>query len=258
LLVALAAAALLVAPSAAVAAVPLNPYAGKGADVSSPQGTALPTTPGNFGIVGVNSGRPYRTNTFFPQQYDWARDRAVASATVPAQPPSIYMNLAAPVGKSATQERTSTPLSCKPGDTACKGYNYGYNAAADALQTAGSRMAATWWIDVETANSWLGTDVNRRTIQGAVDYLRGKQLQVGIYSYPSAWSSVTGGWQATDAAGTPLPAWFAGTDKTRCPGDPDLANASLGLVAASSFTGGPLWLVQNASGATNGDRACSS
>ena len=99
----------------------------------------------------------------------------------------------------------------------------------------------TWWLGIETTNSWNAKDaLNRTTIQGVVEALKKKGVPtVGIYSAPSAWNSLTGSWKNN------LPVWFAGTSSTKC------ADAQ-----ASSFTGGPVPVVQTASGVSNGDTVC--
>jgi len=158
---------------------------------------------------------------------------------------SVYMNLSAPVGKTATQN-TSGPQACGHGDKVCEALNYGWNAAAYAYKQATGNgytssaggLATIWWLDIETANSWSGrTDVNRGSIQGATNYLVGQHLTVGIYSAPSMWNSITGTWTTNGQS-----AWYAGNSLTGC--------------NVSSFTGGPLWVVQNSSGTTNGDQGC--
>jgi hypothetical protein len=59
---------------------------------------------------------------------------------------------------------------------------------------------------------------------------------VGIYSTPSLWKTIPGGYRNANR-----PVWV-----------PSGGSASCG----TGFTGGPIWLVQTASGASNGDLAC--
>ncbi len=236
LVVALVVTAILPLSGSALANV--GPYTGLGYDISYPQCSGPITTtsfPGNsFAVIGVNHGRPYTTNECFADEF----------AKAPTMR-SVYMNLAAPIGKSATADRTSVPKICQLGDRACKGYNYGFNAAKDAYATSGSQ-GGIWWLDIETTNSWIGADVNRQTIQGAIDFFttelystyapRSTTMQVGVYSSPSMWNSITGSWK------NGLPVWYAGASGTTC--------------SVPSFTGGPVWLVQNASATSGGDLAC--
>jgi hypothetical protein len=236
--VAFALAAAAVLPFAGSVLAYVGPYTGFGYDISYPQcsgSTTTATFSGNsVAVIGVTHGRPYTINSCFVDEY----------AKAPSMR-SVYMNLAAPVGKSATKDRTSVPKACNSGNKACQGYNYGFNAAGEAYAASGN-TGGVWWLDIETANSWLSSDVNRQTIQGAVDFFttgqyssyapRSTGMQVGVYSSPSMWNSITGNWQ------NGLPVWYAGTTSSTC--------------GVSAFTGGPVWLVQNASATSNGDRAC--
>jgi hypothetical protein len=242
--IALCTAALLSFASTALAAT--NPYLGVGSgfDVSYPQ-CDKPDPSGSFGIVGVTGGKAFTSNTCFEAEY----------AGVRAGQASIYMNLNAAVGSTAGNGLTgpyTSSGSCSHGDKTCQAYNYGWNAAQHAYRLAGAHSASTWWLDIETANSWQAqTALNQSTIQGAVDFLLNRASpsgatnpqptvgisNVGIYSSPSMWQKITGGWKPD------LPVWYAGTSATGC------ANAS-------GFTGGPLWLVQQASGVAGGDIAC--
>jgi hypothetical protein len=240
--IALCTAALLSFASTASAAT--NPYVGSGFDVSYPQ-CGKPDPSGSFGIVGVTGGKAFTSNTCFGQQF----------AGVAGGQASIYMNLNAAVGSTAGNGLTgpyTTSGNCSHGDKTCQAYNYGWKAAQYAYGLAGSHSASTWWLDIETANSWQAqASLNQSTIRGAVDFLLNRPSpsgvanpqatvgisNVGVYSSPSMWQKITAGWQSG------LPVWFAGTSTTTC-------------ATASSFTGGPLWLVQQASGVAGGDIAC--
>ena len=207
-----------------------------GFDISFPQCGAVNQT-GAFGIVGVTGGKSFTTNSCFAAEYDYVAQKTGLV--------SIYMNLNAPVGKTA-KPNTSSPTPCGAGDQECQAHNYGWNAAAytfgitGPIGVPGSRNAETWWLDIEIANSWAGkSSINRATIDGARDYLLAHGVtNVGVYSTPGMWSQITGGWQD----GT-LKVWYAGTSSTSCD-------------QVKSFTSGPVWLLQNASGVSNGDRGC--
>jgi hypothetical protein len=226
--------AILIVASVLTFAVPsahsASPYSGKGFDVSYPQCTGYATITGAFAIIGINGGRPFTDNTCRGSEYDYAKARNL--------PVSFYMNLKAPIGKTATAY-TSGPRQCG-NDRRCQAHNYGWNAANYAYGKAPTQVA-TWWLDIETANSWSGqADINVATIQGAVDYfLQQPSLgvqAVGIYSTASMWKSITGGYR--DAA---WPVWVPGSGSASC---------------GTGFTGGPVWLVQTKSGASEGDLAC--
>jgi len=219
-----------VAPAIAQAAGPF-PSNATGFDISFPQcGSNLQQT-GSFGIIGVTGGKAFTQNPCFAGEYDYA---ATTTGLV-----SIYMNLNAPVGRTA-RANTAGPVACASNDQTCQAHNYGWNAAVGAFALAGPRKASAWWLDIEIANSWAGkTAINVATIDGARDYLLAAGVaNVGIYSVPSMWNQITGNWQDST-----LPVWYAGTATTTC-------------AQAVSFTSGPIWLVQNASAASNGDRSC--
>jgi hypothetical protein len=228
-------AVILVAHLLAAVALAAGPYGGSGFDVSYPQ-CGQPTPSGAFAIVGVNGGRPFTANSCFATEFANAKTAVGGAANV-----SVYMNLSAPVGRTATQN-TSGPNPCGPGDKVCQAQNYGSNAAAYAYQLAiaGGYTSSTsgpgniWWLDIEKANSWSGrTDVNRGSIEGATNYLATKNLTVGIYSTPSMWNSITGTWSTNVQ-----PVWYAGNASTTC--------------SVASYCSGPVWLVQHSCGTTIG------
>src|SRR4051794_10068401 len=161
-----------------------------GFDISYPQ-CGKPAPAGSFAIVGVTGGRAFSTNTCFDAEYKQAL------AVVGAGNVSVYMNLNAAIGSSASNGATGPKGTCTKADKACQAYNYGANAAEAAHAYAStSGQFGRWWLDVETANSWNAKDaLNRTTIDGAVYALTQKGVQVGIYSAPYAWNSLTGSWK---------------------------------------------------------------
>jgi hypothetical protein len=224
-----------------------------GHDVSHPQcGRELPTG-GTFGIVGLNEGRPFSTNPCLTDQYGWAAGRPTAAA--------IYVNTSNPAPSSnyywPRSGRKDPALCSDSGSTTDPGcaYNYGWHAAANSLATGKALgrgvLGHTWWLDVETTNTWNGDGVsNTAVLQGMYDYLRSHGVgSVGLYSTAYQWKRITGGYSAATAADYraawqpavvpdfPLhdaPLWIAtaasgGTAKARC---------------ATSFTGGPTTMVQ--------------
>ena len=227
-----AAIAAVLLPLSALAAGPYT-TGSTGFDVSYPQcGSALPS--GTFAIVGVTGGHAFTQNACFGSEY------ASATSATPGQV-SLYMNLNAAIGSTASEGLTGPRGTCKRRDKPCVAYNYGWNAASAALSyaaaTPGVVTGTSWWLDIETANSWNSDPgLNQTTIQGALDGLRaGGATNVGVYSTAFMWNSITGSWNTLLA-----PVWYPGAT----------------CAAASGFTGGPVWLVQTASGASNGDVAC--
>lgn len=231
--------------SGAALAAPRSPAPTTGYDVSYPQcGGSLPANPA-FGIVGVNDGRPYGENPCLGQQYGWALG-------APKAPPAFYMNTANP-GPAATRVDwygQTGPRACSPTEEAGCAYDYGYNAARYAFEHAAARtsmaaaVAAPWWLDVETENSW-STDqaLNVADIQGSIDFLRTAGVpSVGIYSTGYQWGQITGGAQL----GPTVPNWVAGA----------LSAKRAAAKCSSSFSGGPVRLVQYPSGGFDADYAC--
>jgi hypothetical protein len=228
------------APAPPPSPEPLDPEA-HGYDVSWPQcNDDLPETFG-FAIVGVNRGRTFSENDCLASQLKWA-----------GQHTDVYLNTANPgpdlsrfwpVGESG-------PVDCERDDDDSRecAYLYGWNAAADGyarvlaahveldwVDADAERVAGdgTWWLDVETANSWRGDKaLNIAALQGAVDFLESVDVaEVGFYSTPWLWWLVTRG--TDDFAG--YPAWHAGAGhrdgaEMRCEGH--------------AFTGGELRMVQ--------------
>ena len=205
---------------------------GKGYDVSWPQcgGGPLPVD-GDLGIVGVNGGKPYENNPCLAQQYRWA-------SASPRQA-SFYMNTANP-GTASTvvnwyAQKAPNPA-CSHADEAACAFNYGYNGARHAFAYAQSQTGAagrhSWWLDVETGNSWsrhLG--LNTAAIVGSVTFLRSQGVPVGAYSTRYQWGRITGGAVMPD-----VPSWVAGARNR--------SHAATMCAPQYSFTGGPVAMVQ--------------
>jgi hypothetical protein len=215
-----------VATSAGVAqAAGVNGY-----DVSWPQcGRSLPVD-GDFRIVGVNGGKPYEGNPCLAEQFRWAQASAGSA---------FYMNTAnpGPASKVLDWYAQKTPnASCSRSDEAACAYNYGYNAAKHAFGLAQRETGAagqhSWWLDVETANSWSANrGLNAADIVGSIAYLRTQGVPVGVYSTEYQWGRITNGARLAD-----VPNWLAGAR--------DADQAARWCAPDSSFTGGPVILVQ--------------
>ena len=226
-----------------------------GFDVSWPQcDDELPASFA-YAVVGVNRGRTYSENDCLVEQLEWAgRDADVYLNTAN---PGPHHSMFWPVG-------TSVPVTCdrRDEDSHECAYVYGWNAAADgyarvlaahvALGWADAdadrvQTEGTWWLDVETANSWrIDRKLNVTALHGAVDFLESMEVEeVGFYSTPLLWWRVTGG---TDEFAH-YPAWHAG-GRTRtgaedgCEGD--------------AFTGGELRMVQWVEGGLDRNVTCAS
>ncbi len=222
LLTSVAAAALLTTVPAAASG---DYMAGAGGqDISWPQcGRDVPISADTFTVVGVNGGEPFTMNPCFADQY-----RSMLGGH--AAPPSVYINL-------QYGTTTSGYSNCADADQACQAYDYGYLAAQYAYTRANYRTggaslkASTWWLDVETDNTWSdNTSLNARVVAGAIDYLKTTGHRIGVYSTPYMWHVIAGGYAPGPGVGN----WVAGAssldDFTMC--------------FHSLWAGAPVWLYQ--------------
>ena len=260
--------ALLLALAVTVPALASGSAGDLGNDVSYPNcGSTLPVT-GSFGIVGVDGGRAFSANSCLDTESAWAATKTGA--------PALYVNTGRPAPASSTHWPTTSsgPVPCRDAtsttDLGCA-YDYGWAGAADSLSRARATVTAfdpitvTWWLDVETANSWVqsGGVGNTAALQGWADGLRTAGVpSVGIYSGKYSWQSITGGFSTANAADYraqwaasfrpqyPLeqsPVWMAGV------GTADDAAATCGT---AGFLGPLPLLVQFGDGSFDGDRQC--
>lgn len=213
------------------AAQGVYPSGSTGVDVSYPNcRTSIPKTA--FGIVGVTGGLFYSYNSCLPAEASRFSNL------------SLYTNTGWYV--QSTHINPASPKACDSSDQTCLAYNYGYNAAADAVSHAQASgvSSSTWWLDVETSNSWSGdTSQNRSSLQGSYDALRiSTASTVGVYSTTAQWQTVTGGW----ANGWPN--WGATTVST--------AKQAAKYCSGHAFTGGPTYLIQYSGRSLDQDYAC--
>jgi len=225
-----------------------------GIDVSYPQcGDELPDAFA-FAIVGVNGGRVHAPN---PCLGVGAEGDAASQLEWAGRDVELYANTANPGPRLSRfwPDGQVEPRACREEgllsttDTHDCAYLYGWNAAAASYRTAleafisvgwaeedGDQLPweTTWWLDVETANSWRGdAPRNVAALEGARDYLLSMDVaEVGFYSTPRMWERITGGTDLFEDH----PAWHAGAldindARERCDDEP-------------SFTGGELRMVQ--------------
>src|SRR5579883_2472563 len=117
-----------------VQAVGVYPQGSGGFDISFPQcPDSFPSDKYDFGIVGVTHGKAFTHNDCLLQQYFLAKKAN--------KPVSLYMNVNFPSGDTQTFGLTGPQGNCKRRDWMCQGYNYGYNAAADAFAYANSQFS---------------------------------------------------------------------------------------------------------------------
>ena len=215
--------AVLAAPGTASAAPTSVGY-----DVSYPQcGSSLPRDRA-FAVVGVNGGLSTKANPCLASQLTWAWG---SSGSVPAQPKAqLYLNTANPGeirGSVTTWPKTgTTPYGTCDGENsmACS-WQYGWERAKNSLdafftpaareaRVDGSPARYTWWLDVETTNTWQSGSGdalarNRATLEGMTALLESQGGRVGIYSTNSQWAQIVGNVAASSTlAGKP--SWLAG------------------------------------------------
>ncbi len=195
-----------------------------GYDISYPQcGSDTRPAGARFGIVGVNAGLAFTLNRCFMAQW--------LATTVPS---GIYLNSGYNPGNAhrvlpecAAQAAALTP---DPGRRLA--YGLGCSTARDtlgALHAVGIQTPATWWIDVESGNSWDDTDqnLNHFSLQGEVDQLTPLGAPVGVYASFRDWGQIMGDWS------------YAGITANWVAGRPPDKGCSL-----PGFSGAPVWLVQ--------------
>ena len=230
-------AALLFVTSKATALSPYPPGS-IGYDVSFPQcGSALPAQPYPFAMVGVTGGRAFTQNPCLRAQYSWA--------SASGRPPGLYINTKYPAGTTIGQRDTGPAGTCASTDTRCQSYNYGYKTAQDAVayaKTQGVVDVSTWWLDVETENTWSADKAMNAVVLGAaIDYLKSQNYTVGIYSTAFQWSIIAGSYSPG------LPLWVAGgTDQTH----------AQQLCSTGAFGGGEVQIVQFVATPASKDLVC--
>lgn len=215
--------ALTLVPASTYAAKPSPSSGGSsselvGYDVSYPQcSSSLPTNQ-YFGIVGVNDGLATTTNPCLATQLAWANKSLTGSNQPKVQ---AYVNTANPgevinqittwptsnVDSTGTTTANSYGTCAGQNDAACS-WQYGWNRALDdvslrfvpAAQQAGINANAgayTWWLDVETGNTWQSNNPNMyvnnvATLEGMTSYFEGQGSKVGLYSTAAQWTQITG------------------------------------------------------------------
>lgn len=184
---------------------------------------SYPDVSPGFVVIGVTAGKAYTYNERIHSEYSFAQSGFIR--------PTLYLNLNAPYGSTATSTNISAPHVCGalfgatttsvsaggtyPEPTVCASYNYGYNTAKDAYAyTTRARISSLlWWLDIEEANSWsLNVEVNDAAIQGAIDYLNSEGVRAGIYSVPYMWHAIAGDsfspTQLLSGKSATTPTWF--------------------------------------------------
>ncbi|WP_138444658.1 S-layer homology domain-containing protein [Sinomonas susongensis] len=227
-----------------------------GNDVSWPQCGATMPSGQAFAVVGVNNGTASSTNPCLASELSWAS----TSAGGTSQPRvALYVNTANPgtAGSWWPSSNTyaGTPVSNPYGlcagleDAACS-YMYGYAKAYDDVTSRGvsSPASYTWWLDVETSNSW-STDpaANTADLEGMAYYFNSIGARIGIYSSSAQWAQIVGTVPSTSSLYS-LSSWLAGASTP--------AAAQAGCSATPLTGGGKVALTQYISGAYDYDHSC--
>ena len=214
-----------------------------GYDISYPQcGGRYPT--GAFGIIGVNGGYPFvYYNPCLASEYNHTPN------------PALYINTGYDPSYTQVDGRHST-TQCVTQSTAIQGaspqqaaWAVGCSEASRSIAyatTQGVTSPSSWWLDVETSNSWSSTDLslNQYTIQGIVDtILRQSPAAVGVYSTGYQWHSIVGNLPVSGVLGD----WVAtgSSSAGRAPAD-----------CGTGFSGHPVWFVQYLHGGFDTDYTC--
>jgi hypothetical protein len=206
-----------------------------------------------FGIIGVDSGYPFMTpahpgNPCLADEYNHLPQAGLYVNTgydpsyVAGYTSMTCIGQSAGVAGSADQQ-AAWAVGCSEANA-----DYGYASGL------GINSAATWWLDVETANSWCGqpgtacTDLtlNQYTIQGLIDtFTHIGAVPVGIYSNRSQWSAIVGSLPVTGVSSV----WVASGTYTA-------QQASSFCASGASFAGAPVSLVQFLGGPVDRDYVC--
>ena len=202
-----------------------------GYDISYPQCIASYPT-GAFGIIGVNGGYPFvHYNPCLADQYSQTPNAALYINT--GYDP-IYTQVD---GKHTTPECVTQSDTIEGTADQQAAWAVGCSEASRSIAYATSQGAtspSSWWLDVETSNSWSSTDLtlNQYTIQGIVDtLLRQSPAAVGVYSTAYQWRTIVGNLPISGV----LADWVA-TGSTSA----GRARAYCGI----GFSGRPVWFVQ--------------
>jgi hypothetical protein len=267
--ISLRSALVVLAVAAGVLAAPATASAARttvGYDVSYPQcGSSLPRDRA-FAVVGINGGLATKANPCLSTQLAWAWK---SSGTVAAQPRAqVYLNTANP-GEVRDQVTTwpatgTTPYgTCDGSNSEACSWQYGWERASNsvvaffvpAARAAGVSAAPatyTWWLDVETTNTWQsGSSAalarNRATLEGMTTYLTSQGGRVGLYSTHYQWRQIVGAVPAdSDLAGRA--SWLAGATS--------LGGARSNCSKPALVPGGRVTLTQYVQGGWDRNHSC--
>lgn len=187
-----------------------------GNDISFPQCGGNYPSGQAFGIVGVTGGLANTTNPCLSSELTWANSSVGGTNQAKVQ---LYVNTANPAGLGTASwptsntdpigNTTSNPYgTCDGSNSLACAWQYGWNRAVEdvqirflpAAQSAGistDPASYPWWLDVETANSWLtgsafAFESNVADLEGMVTYFQSRGVKVGVYSTGYQWGEIVG------------------------------------------------------------------
>ncbi|MDQ3065326.1 MAG: hypothetical protein M3Q36_03590 [bacterium] len=226
-------------PHSVFAARPTKPSGGGttsliGYDVSYPQcGRTLPTNHA-FAVVGINGGNAASDNDCLASQLAWAK---TASGLANQPKVQVYVNTANPgevinlvstwptnnIDNNNTEPLNRYGNTCDGSNSLSCSWLYGWNRAIDAekyfkLKATEAGLASTatadytWWLDVETMNTWQsGSESSLRknvaALEGWADYYKNKEAEVGLYSTAYQWGEITGNYISSSSSLNNLANW---------------------------------------------------
>lgn len=238
-----------------------------GIDISYPQcGKTVPKTQA-FGVVGVNGGLATTTNPCLKDQLIWA---SKSLGGTPQEKIQLYVNTANPGGLNTPSWPTSnTPNNpyglCDGSDSIACAWQYGWNRASEditdrfvpAAKQAGvsaSPSTYTWWLDVETMNTWkpptssFNTRSNATVLEGMTSHFQSVGGRVGLYSTAYQWSQIVGDSVSGGSNLIGLKNWR--------PGGANLSTAKQACAAAPLTSNGKVVMTQFVSKNLDYDYSC--
>lgn len=210
------------------------PSGSSGVDISFPSCGVTVTKDAAFGIVGVSGGRVYTDNGCAAEE---------AAALAYTGNVSIYVNTG--LVTTGTNFTKAMQYGKCGQDRSCGAYWYGYLAGVHAYEYAASQGlagSATWWLDVETTNTWNNnTALNNQSIIGEHQAIADRtpatatapRAEIGVYARPRQWAKITGGGLKKHA----WPVWYA-------TGRQNQTDTKLAGYCSQSFTAAPVYIVQ--------------
>ena len=260
--------------------IPASTYAAKnssstvsnsllGNDISYPQ--CNKSVPNNqaFGIVGVNGGLATNTNPCLKDQLAWANRSSGITSQAKIQ---LYVNTANPGGLDTPSwpswGNSDNPYgNCDGSDSLACAWQYGWNRAnetvnirfipaADQAKINFDPSKYTWWLDVETLNTWkpanndFNSKSNTAVLEGMTTYLKSINANVGLYSTAYQWNKIVGNGVGSNSNLNGLINWR--------PGGANLSTAKQACTSSPLTSGGKVVLTQYIYNKLDYDYSCTS